>query len=94
MKNLSGAVRDVVLRITTIEHFKWQHLLHSDEITTTRGLSSVHQTDVPVAEQASASLRSSTQAPYLLCGNQPLQVTKFCFHIYSTIVSTQQPETK
>lgn len=55
-------VRDVVLRVTTIKSFKWQCLLHSGEITTARGLSSVHQTDAEVAEQASASLRRSPQA--------------------------------
>lgn len=70
-----------MLRVTTIKSFKWQCLLNSGEITAARCLSSVHQTDALVAEQAFASLRSSPEAAYLLCGNQPLQVTKLFPHL-------------
>jgi len=55
-------VRDAERRVTAIKSFKWWRPLCSGEITTASGLSSVHQTDVPVAEQASASLSSSPQA--------------------------------
>lgn len=44
--------RDMVLRVATIESFKWQRLLNSEEITAARCLSSVHETDALVAEQA------------------------------------------
>lgn len=77
-----------VLRIITIQSIKWQCLLQSNEITTARGPSSVHQTEVVLQSRFLLPWEAAQKAAYLLCTNQPLQVIKLCFCICSTTVLT------